>query len=112
MVGKSIRRMTTGRWGDDHKHDGVPVHPGCYGCMSCWDCLCDEESPCYVPVTEEELRAALKNLPPVMNEGFVLEGERSGETGLAEDTVDLESFVGLKVPHTIPPAAIEETDES
>lgn len=45
------------RWGVDHKHDGVPVHPGCYGCQSCFDCLIDEESPCYVPVTDEELAA-------------------------------------------------------
>jgi hypothetical protein len=52
-----VSDAATGRWGDSHTHDGVPVHPGCYGCQSCWDCLCDPESACYVPVTDEELAA-------------------------------------------------------
>ena len=36
-----------GPWGDTHKHNGAPVHPGCWGCQSCWSCLTDPESECY-----------------------------------------------------------------
>ena len=47
----------TGRWGDDHKHGGVPVHPGCAGCQSCFGCLIDDESECYVPITDADIAA-------------------------------------------------------
>ena len=50
------------RWGDSHTHDGVPVHPGCYGCQSCWRCTTNPESPCYVALTAEELAA----IPPAV----------------------------------------------
>jgi hypothetical protein len=50
------------RWGDSHTHDGVPVHPGCYGCQSCFRCTTNPESPCYVRLTEEELAA----IPPAV----------------------------------------------
>ena len=45
------------RWGDSHTHDGVPVHPGCYGCQACFRRTTNPESPCYVHATAEELAA-------------------------------------------------------
>ena len=38
--------------------------------------------------------------------------QRSSETHATEDTVGLQSLVGLEVPHTIPPAPIPETGQS